>query len=40
MSALGLLVATAAGAVAIGWGYRGAAPPQQKEDYRLEGPFT
>src|SRR5215471_3423063 len=40
MSAFGLLVATAAGAVAIGWGYRGAAPPQSRDDYRLEGPFT
>ena len=40
MSALGLLVATAAGAVAISWGHRGPAAPPQKDDYRLEGPFT
>ena len=40
MSALGLLVVTAAGAVAISWGHGGAAAPQQKDDYRLEGPFT
>jgi hypothetical protein len=40
MSAFALLVATAAGAVAIGWGCGGAAPLPQTDDYRLEGPFT
>ena len=40
MMALLLLVATACGAVGLGWGNRGGGVPPQKDGYRLEGPFT
>jgi hypothetical protein len=40
MFASALVIATACGAVAVGWGQRYAVPPPEKDDYRLEGPFT
>src|ERR1044071_5632630 len=35
-----LVTATAWSALAVGWGRHGALVPQQKDQYRLEGPFT
>ena len=35
-----LVVATSVAAFATGWGGRVAQPPQAKDEYRLEGPFT
>lgn len=40
MMACWLVVATACGAVGLGWGNRGGGAPPQKDGYRLEGPFT
>jgi hypothetical protein len=40
MMACLLVVATACGAVGLGWGNHGGAAPPQKDGYRLEGPFT
>ena len=40
MFACVLVGATALGGLAVGWGNYGAALPQQKDQYRLEGPFT
>ena len=35
-----LVVATACGALALGWGKHAGPAPQRKDDFRLEGPFT
>src|SRR2546423_10383091 len=35
-----LVVATACGAFAVGWGNHGGPVPPQNDEYRLEGPFT
>jgi len=35
-----LVVATAFGALALGWGNNPGPAPQRKDDFRLEGPFT
>ena len=40
MIACVLVIATAFGAFATGWGNQYAPQPQQKDDIRLEGPFT
>jgi hypothetical protein len=40
IAVLVLVIAMSAMAVAAGWGGRAAQPPQAKDDYRLEGPFT
>ena len=40
ITGLVLVVATSVAAFAAGWGGRVAQPPQAKDEYRLEGPFT
>src|SRR5439155_26751512 len=40
ITGLVLVVATSVAAFAAGWGGRVAQPPQVKDEYRLEGPFT
>ena len=40
MSAFGLIVATALGVAAFGWGHWAVPAAPQKDEYHLEGPFT
>ena len=40
MTGFVLLIATACGAFAVGWGNHGGPVPPQNDEYRLEGPFT
>jgi len=40
MTGFVLIVATACGALAGGWGNHGGRVPPQNDEYRLEGPFT